>query len=256
MICIVAFVLTEPFELARRQEVESYFAIYRTIDHKRKVSNKFKLIHIIHEKSQSQKMFFSVILLDKTKLCIPAAWLQHIDIVRCFNNIHKRHEKKVIFYSSDELRTPDFLLPISDEFDENSDACYHAHVLKAFHSKEECLNHLHKRRAVAPPAYFPTRSSCASNVNADIDREMALDQKITIKKEVGSLRQALLNNNRTSHSIDLTESDTEDFQNGLDEPITIEDELNVLNEVSSGVNGSFDILSGNISFQQDDTVSK
>lgn len=200
-------------------------------------------------------MFFSVILLDKTKLCIPAGWLQHIDIVRCFNNVHKRHEKRVIFFSSDELRTPDFLLPISNAFNEDSDACYHAHVLKAFHSKEECLNDLKKRRALAPPAYFPTRNSCASNVNADIDREMALDQKITIKKEVESLRKALLNNNRTSQSIDLTESDTEDFQNGLDEPITIEDELNVLNEVGSAVNGSFDILSGNIPFQQDDTVS-
>lgn len=201
-------------------------------------------------------MFFAVNLLDKTKLCIPAGWLQHIDIVACFNNLHKRYEKKVIFYSNDEHQSPDFLLPIRNEFSENFNACYYAYILKAFDSKESCIDYLYKRRSTVPPAYFPTQKSIGNKLAADIEREMAIEQKMNVKKEVESLRQALLNTNRTSHSIDLTESDTEDFQNGLDEAITIEDELNVLEEASSSNSGSYDSLSGNIPFQQDDTVSK
>lgn len=199
-------------------------------------------------------MFFAALLLDKTKLCIPAAWRRDIDIVACFNNLHKRNEKRVIFYSNNELHTPDFLLPIRSEFDENSDACYHAYILKAFHSKDECIDYLLKRRTIEPTVYFPMRNSSAVNVTAEIERQMAIDQKVTIKMEVKSLRQALLNNNRTSQSIDLTESDTEDFQNGLDEPITIEEELSILEDESSS--GSDDILSANIPFKQDDIVSK
>lgn len=201
-------------------------------------------------------MFFPVALLDKTKLCIPVGWLQNIDIIGCFNNAHKRHEKKVIFYSHDELRSPNFLLPISDVFDENSDACYRAYVLKAFNSKESCIDYLNKRRSGAPPAYFPTRNRQTNDVTSEIERQMAIDQKTTIKKEVESLREALLNKNRTSQSIDLTESDTEDFQNGLDEPITVEEELNVLEEETKIDNGLVDSMSGNIPFQLDVAVSK
>lgn len=89
-----------------------------------------------------KKMFFACSLLDKTKLCIPASWLQNIDIVRCFNNLHKRHEKKVIFYSKDELSVPNFLLPKRDSFDEHSDGCYDAYVLKAFETKHSCVEYL------------------------------------------------------------------------------------------------------------------
>lgn len=225
----------------------------------RKVSIKLKIIlfiFIIENRIKRINMFFAVILFDKTKLCIPAGWLQNIDIVRCFNNAHKRYEKKVIFYSSNEHRSPDFLLPIRNKFDENTDACYNAYVVKAFHSKESCIDHLHKRRAVIPPVYFPTRDASVNNLNAEIDRQMAIDQKVMIKQEVESLRQALLNNNRTIHSVDLTESDTEDFQNGLHENITVEEELNTFNEVSSNESGLADVLSGNIPFEQDDTVTR
>lgn len=69
-------------------------------------------------------MFFAITLVDKTKLCIPAAWLQHINMVECFNNVFKRHEKRIIFFSVDEEKSPNFLLPISNAFDEKSEACY------------------------------------------------------------------------------------------------------------------------------------
>lgn len=195
-------------------------------------------------------------LLDKTKLCIRASWLKNIDIVVCFNNLHKRHQRKEIFYSHNEFQSPDFLLPIRNEFDKNSDACYYAYVLKAFESKQMCIDYLYERRSVEPSTYFPPRNSTANDVTAEIERQMAIEQKVIVKREVESLRQVLLQNNRYSQTIDLTESDTEDYQSGLDEAVTIEDELNVLNEASSSESSPFDSLSGNIPYQEDSTVNK
>lgn len=195
-------------------------------------------------------MYFVVLLMDKTKLCIPAYWLQHINIVDCFNNLFKRNAKKVIFYSFDESKAPDFLVPILSEFDVNNDACYHGYVLKAFETKEICIDYLFKRRAITPVYYshIPTPNPIENHARNEISRQIAIDQKSLVKKEIDSLRQAILQN-RHRPSIDLTESDIEAFQHGLDEQITIDEEFSMLHEESCREIMTDDCLSGKIPFQ-------
>lgn len=190
-------------------------------------------------------MYFAITLVDKSKLCIPAAWLEHINMVECFNNVFKRHEKRVVFFSSDETKSPNFLLPIADKFDEKIDACYHAFVAKAFETKQLCIDYLLKRRGIVPPVYFPIAKP--NENSSQIEREMAIDNKISIKKEVESLRKVLLNTNKI-RTIDLTDSDVEDLQNGIDDMVEIEDELAVLEEEEKPSNENDDILSGDIPF--------
>lgn len=195
-------------------------------------------------------MYFAVNLLDKTKLCIPASWLENINMVECFNNVFKRHEKRIVFFSSDECKEPKFCLPIASDFVENIDSCYYGYVLKAFENKELCIAYLNKRRGIAPPIYYPVRIS-PDNENIlrnEITRQMEMDTKVQIKKEIDALRVALLNG-RSVQSIDLTESDTEDYQNGIDDVNTIEDELAVLEEPISNENHLFDCLSGYMPFE-------
>lgn len=198
------------------------------------------------------KMYFAVSLLNKTKLCIPIFWMQNINIVECFNNVFKRYEKRLVFYSKYERAEPNFSLPIISDFDENIDACYYGHVLKAFESKEKCMEYLNKRRAGAPPVYYPEQNATGDDnvLRSEISRQMAMDSKIQIKKEVETLREAVLNS-RTAQSIDLTESDTEDYQNGIDEPTTIEDELEVLQEAIPTRQTKNDCLSGNMFFTEE-----
>lgn len=198
-------------------------------------------------------MFFAITLVDKTKLRIPAAWLQHINMVECFNNVFKRHEKRIIFFSVDEEKSPNFLLPISNAFDEKSEACYEAFVMRAFETKQQCIDYLLKRRGILPPVYFPVAKSNENTLQDQIHREMAIDTKILIKKEVESLRNVLLNTNKVQ-SIDLTDSDAEDLQNGVDDMIEIEDELSVLQEDDTPLNDNYDVLSGNIPFIENSVI--
>lgn len=198
-------------------------------------------------------MYFATTLVDKTKLCIPAAWLQHINMVQCFNNVFKRYEKRVIFFSIDEEKSPNFLLPICNVFDEKIDACYEAFVMRAFETKQLCIDYLLKRRGILPPVYFPVAKSNENTIQNQIQREMAIDTKILIKREVESLRKVLLNTNKVQ-SIDLTDSDAEDLQNGIDDMIEIEDELTVLQEDDKPVNDNYDVLSGNIPFIENSVI--
>lgn len=196
-------------------------------------------------------MFFAVNLIDKNKLCIPASWLENINMVDCFNNVFKRHEKRIIFFSSED-KEPDFGLTIRNEFIETIDSCYYGYVLKAFENMELCITYLNKRRGMAPPIYYPVkRQNVDENaLRNEISRQIAMDTKFQIKKEVNALRDAVLNG-RFAQTVDLTESDTEDFQHGIDEVNTIEDELQIL--VEEIENGPYDPLSGCIPF---DAVSE
>lgn len=191
-------------------------------------------------------MFFGIILVDRTKLCIPASWLQRINIIDCINNLNKRNEKKVIFYSNDEAKSPDFSLPITSQFDACNDACYFAYVLKAFETREMCNDFLYKRRAIAP-VFYGTNNSVKKSTDEEVLRQMAVDQKCLVKMEVNSLRQAILQN-RMIQCIDLTESEIEDYRQGLDEPISIEEEHSILQDENQSENPAEDCLSGNIPF--------
>lgn len=200
-------------------------------------------------------MYFAVILVCKTKLCIPASWLRNINVVDCFNNLQKRSVKKVIFFSFDESKAPDFLLPIINDFDDKNDACYHAYVLKAFENKDECIEYLNKRRAITP-VHYSQRAVVPAKENAlhdEITRQIAIDQKSLEKKEINSMRQAILQN-RGATSIDLTEDDIEDIQNSLNEPITIDEEYSIMMSESQRVGQleslKADCLSGSMPFQE------
>lgn len=120
-------------------------------------------------------------------------------------------------------------------------------VMRAFETKQQCIHYLLKRRGILPPVYFPVAKSNENTLQDQIHREMAIDTKMLIKKEVESLRNVLLNTNKVQ-SIDLTNSDAEDLQNGIDDMIEIEDELSVLLKDDKPLNDNYDVLSGNIPF--------
>lgn len=126
-----------------------------------------------------------------------------------------------------------------------------ADVLKAFENKNECIEYLKKRRAITPVNYSQ-RAAVPAKENAlhdEIARQIAIDQKSLVKKEINSMRQAILQN-RGATSIDSTESGIEDIQNSLNEPITIDEEYSMMMSESQRdgqlESSKADFLSGSI----------
>lgn len=103
-------------------------------------------------------MFFAVILTkSRTLLTIPAQWCYRIDIVRNYTSGLRQWKDKIIFYSPNEAKDPNFRLGIENEFDPEKDACYMANVLGTFFTAEDADTYLRKRRHVLPKIYAEGR---------------------------------------------------------------------------------------------------
>lgn len=195
-------------------------------------------------------MYLAVILFDKTLLVIPAAWCCNLNIVSHFNYGLKSNKKKIIFFSNDDKKEPSFLTQIKEKFEIGSDACYNAYILRAFADKEKANKFLKRRRGIIPPQYYKNNPE-NDILHSTILREMELDTKKTIKKEISQIRNAMLT--KKIVTCDLTASDTEDIQNGIDDySITIDEEFDSLkNEQNSNEKTTHDVISGNIAFSTD-----
>lgn len=79
-------------------------------------------------------MFYVVHILstERRNLLIPSYWCFGINIENTINDGINRNKKRLIFYSEDQSKNPDFLLPVSTMFNEELDACYHGHIIKFF----------------------------------------------------------------------------------------------------------------------------
>lgn len=158
-------------------------------------------------------MIFAVMLLDKTRLCIPASWVCAINPVYAYNYGVNHNEKKRIFFSKDEKATPNFLLPIQSTFHADEDSCYLGKVKKAFGTMSECLSYYDVHRIILPAIYSNRRErqgECfrlASEEVVERENERSLEVKQKIKCELEPLRRAVCMLNRMVPECDLTQLD-------------------------------------------------
>lgn len=196
-------------------------------------------------------MYLAAILSDSTLLCIPVSWCYQIDIVNSFNNGLNHNKKKTIFFSKNEACNPNFLLPVKDQFDDSVDSCYNAMIKRAFAEKKECIEYLKKRRVgILPPVYNEarTREIFAHETDAEAARQINMERKFSVKQEVTKLRNYILNPNQLE-TVDLTESDTEDYEAGLNIDLSVDDENEMLIEEQHFEQAvEYDAISGDIEF--------
>lgn len=171
-------------------------------------------------------MFLTVILEDRTLICIPMKWCFQILVADTFNQGLNRHELHRIFYSSDATKEANFLLPIKKEFDPAQDSCYLAYTKKCFDTKTQCDVWLEGQRSMLPAVYNQQRASASAELHLSGEKKVqeeanrVFDIKIEVKKET-ALRQEPLRkvvkalNDLLPSVHDLTESETEDYQNAL-----------------------------------------
>lgn len=181
-------------------------------------------------------MFLAVILKDKTLKCIPIKWCFQILVADTFNYGLNRHELHRIFYSYDATMEANFLLPIKQKFDPVHDACYLAHIKRCFNTKIQCDLWLERQRGILPAVYNPHRAEIAADSHVTGEMQVqeaigrAIDIKVEIKKEIalreGPLRKVVKALKDFLPSVhDLTESETEEFQNALEISDTEMDEF-------------------------------
>lgn len=171
-------------------------------------------------------MFLAVILEDKTLKCIPIKWCFKILVANTFNYGIDRHEHHRIFYSSDGTKEANFLLPIKRDFDPADDGCYLAYIKRCFDAKTDCDLWLERQRGTLPAVYNAQRAAASANLHLAGEKQVqeatdrTLDIKFEVKKEI-ALREMPFQkvvkalNDLLPSVHDLTESETEDFQNAL-----------------------------------------
>lgn len=69
---------------------------------------------------------------EKKFLSIRSSWVKSLNTATNMKNGVRRGIPYRIFYSTDEVKPPDFSLQIRDAFVENMDSCYMAYVYTTF----------------------------------------------------------------------------------------------------------------------------
>lgn len=172
-------------------------------------------------------MFLAVILEDKTLKCIPIKWCFKVLVADTFNYGLNRYELHRIFYSSDAAKEANFLLPINSKFDIVQDSCYLGYTKRCFDTKNECDSWLERQRGILPAVYNPQRAAASAELHLAGERQVqdatdrARDIKLEVKKEMTSIANPLRKVVKALNDLlpdvhDLTESETEDFQNALE----------------------------------------
>lgn len=93
--------------------------------------------------------------------------------------------------------------------------CYTARFKRAFPDFESCQNYVQKKRNYVEPVYNPKRLLEPTHMELErkVSEEYAKDSKVEVQKAVQLLREAVLV--KKQPSIDLTESDVEEYQEAL-----------------------------------------
>lgn len=69
---------------------------------------------------------------SKKSVVVPAHFVYQLDCVKTFNNSINHNQVHLIFWSENHRKPPNFNLPISNQFNEKTDACFEVKILKAF----------------------------------------------------------------------------------------------------------------------------
>lgn len=78
-------------------------------------------------------MYFAVFLIDsEINLLVPAKWIFFLNVNDIANNGIFSTEERLIFFSENVDKSPDFFAPVRRHFIRNVDACYHANIVKVF----------------------------------------------------------------------------------------------------------------------------
>lgn len=144
-----------------------------------------------------------------------------------FNYGLNRYMRNRIFFSSDASKEADFLLPIQERFNDTKDACYLVHIKKCFDTRDQCESWLQHQRSIPVAVYNPllatasAKSHIAGEKQVQEAAERAFEIKVEVKKEVAYRAEPLRNvvkrlNDLLPKVHDLTESETEEFQDALE----------------------------------------
>lgn len=167
-------------------------------------------------------MYLAIILEDKSLKCIAIKWCFKLLVADTFNYGLNRHEIHRIFYSSDATKEANFLLPINQKFDAAHDACYLAYSKRCFDTKTECDLWLERQRGILPAVYNQKHALASAELHLTGEQQVKdaaerdLDIKMEVKRESGLRKVVKKLNDLLPRVHDLTESETEDFQNALE----------------------------------------
>lgn len=79
------------------------------------------------------QLYFAVFLVDLDKnVLIPDFWCSEFDLAAAINGLLNRNTNRLIFYSPNANKEPDFTLAVRTKMDLNSDGCYFGKLLRAF----------------------------------------------------------------------------------------------------------------------------
>lgn len=78
-------------------------------------------------------LYFAVFLTDHNRnVLIPDFWCNEFDLAAAINYVLNKNENRLVFYSPDFNKLPDFTLPVGAIFDSNLDGCYFGKIIRAF----------------------------------------------------------------------------------------------------------------------------
>lgn len=227
---------------------------------------------------------------DNILKCIPIKWCFQYLVADTLNHGLNRYMRHRMFYSSDASKEANFLLPIRNTFSEAQDACYLVRIKKCFDTRNECESWLQHQRSIAVAIYNPilaaasAESHIAGEKQVQEAAERAIEIKFEVKKEVAlraePLRKVVKRLNDLLPAVhDLTESETEEYQNALeisdDEMDTFESGTLPQMQIEPGTSNRAplkpiakkeqktdadeeldDVVSGNLEFRMDEVIAK
>lgn len=68
----------------------------------------------------------------KKILVVPVDFINELDFAKTFNNSLNRNQKHLMFWSENQEQMPDFSLPVSEQFNSSTEACFYVKLIKAF----------------------------------------------------------------------------------------------------------------------------
>lgn len=86
-----------------------------------------------NSRDDEYQLYFAVFLINHGKnILIPDFWCNDFDLAASINGILNRNTNRLIFYSPDMKKDPDFTLNVGAVVDLDSDGCYFGKLLRAF----------------------------------------------------------------------------------------------------------------------------
>lgn len=68
----------------------------------------------------------------KKLVAVPLKYINKLDLAKALNNRINRNQTHLLFWSKDPIKEPNFNIPVSQQFNRDSDSCYNVKLLKVF----------------------------------------------------------------------------------------------------------------------------